>query len=252
MATPFVSGLPMVSAVRPKPRALVNASWWKPEENKEEEEEDIMEVTALVRSNPVPTSAVAAGGVAGAGFLGWRFMQRRTLMKDLEASPPFSALTPSQRKEIAASYLPLASIKTASKAREEIFGHPETWSEMLSRYVPGVTEVRETAADVREAVQAAAKDTKQTARGWADWAWQRSPFGGVFSEGYGDAYGSALVPIPGVGLMLTVAAAGLMWHRSKQSSMPAKLGKSAAIVILPFAPQVYLGYLGYQYIKNKV
>lgn len=255
------SGIPMKVEVRP-PVALVNASWWSKQEEPElvdvddfddgEEEEEEMTITALVRQNPVPTSAAAVAGLSGAGFIAWRIMQRRKLLKDLQANPPFSLLALKDQKEIVSAYLPIASVKTATKAREEIFGHPETWTEMLSRYVPGVTEARETAAGVRTAVSDAAETAQKTAQSWADWAWQRSPFAGALAGPYGDAYGSAMVPIPGVGLILTVAAAGLMWHRSKASSTPARVGKTAAIVILPFAPQAYLGYLGYQYIKNKV
>lgn len=252
------SGIPMKVEVRP-PVALVNSSWWSKQEEPElvdvddlddDEEEEEMTITALVRQNPVPTSAAAVAGLSGAGFIAWRIMQRRKLLKDLQASPPFSLLALKDQKEIVSAYLPMASVKTATKAREEIFGHPETWTEMLSRYVPGVTEARETAAGVRTAVTDAADSAQKTAQGWVDWAWQRSPFGEALAGP--DAYGSAMVPIPGVGLILTVAAAGLMWHRSQQSSTPARVGKTAAIVILPFAPQVYLGYLGYQYIKTKV
>lgn len=205
-----------------------------------------------------PSTATWVIGVAGAaGFTFWRKRQQRKLLADLEANPPFSELTESQRQEIVRNHLPFFGIKTAKQARVEIFGHSATLTEMLSRYVPGMTEAREGLDDLQEAAQSAAGSMKKKSQVWWHNIWSYTPFGGVSAlvqgeSAYGDAYGVPGVRIPGMSLMMTVAAVGLMWHRSRSSSVPARVGKTAAIAVLPFASQIYLGYLGYQYAKEKL
>lgn len=106
------------------------------------------------RENPAMSTAamIAVPALLGGGVFFWmRKRQRDDFEARLRANPPFS-LGPAGHDELVNQYVPWFSTVSADDAWTELVGHPETWTEWASRYVPGLTSAREVISTAGRAI----------------------------------------------------------------------------------------------------